>query len=93
MAAVKKDEMPAEKVVAAPKNLEAQILKALGTPPDYYQTQIVNVGDQRWRCNVRTKTPTTNCVQVTKIAHSFYIKTDDKGKIVGGDEIALTYKQ
>lgn len=97
MAAVKRrkddEELPQEpKAPVAPPSLEMQVLKVLGTPPNYYKTQIVNVGDCRWRANVRVHCPSNNCVTVSKIAHSFYLKTDDKGKITGGDEIVPTYK-
>jgi hypothetical protein len=87
------EELPQEpKAPEAPSNLETQIMKKLGTPPDFYRCQIVSVGDQRWRANVRVHVRTNDTVTVTKIAHSFYLKTDDKGKIVGGDEIVATYK-
>ena len=97
MAAVKRkvyDEVPEEqpKVIAPPPSLEKQILDKLGTPPNLYKMQIINVGDQRWRANVRVTVPGTNTITITKIAHSYYLKTDEKGKIVGGDEIVATYK-
>ena len=96
MAAVKRKQeeetFEEPKAPSAPATLETQILKALGTPPNLYKVQIVNVGDQRWRANVRVTVPSNNTVTVTKIAHSFYLKTDEKGKLVGGDEITLTYK-
>jgi len=98
MAAVKRkgqqeEEMPQEpQAPVAPPSLEQQILGQLGTPPDFYKCQVVSVGDQRWRANVRVFVRTNGTVTVSKIAHSFYLKTNDKGKIVGGDEIVPTYK-
>lgn len=93
MAAVKRrgpqeDELPPEpKPQEAPKSLESQVMEKLGNVENFYKCQIVNVGDQRWRVNVRVFVPSNNTVSVTKIAHSFYLKTNEKGKIVGGDEI------
>jgi hypothetical protein len=98
MAAVKRrgsseEELPPEpKAPEAPANLEQQIMSKLGTPPEFYKCQVINVGDQRWRVNVRVHVRTNDTVSVSKIAHSFYIKTNEKGKIVGGDEIVATYK-
>jgi hypothetical protein len=98
MAAVKRkgpseEEFPQEpKVPEAPANLEQQIMKQLGTPPNFYKCQVINVGDQRWRVNVRISVRTNDIVTVTTVAHSFYIKTNEKGKIIGGDEIVPTYK-
>lgn len=79
------------KIPVAPSTMESQILKALGIPPNLNKVQISNVGDHRWRVNIRVNAPSNNTVTVTKIAHSFYLKTDEKGKIIGGDEIPLTY--
>ena len=95
MAAVKrkKDDTPEEQPkVATPPNLEKQILNKLGIPPNLYKMQVVHVGDHRWRANVRVTVPSTNTITITKIAHSYFLKTDDKGMIVGGDEIVPTYK-
>lgn len=96
MAAVKR--RPAEeesfeepKVPQAPPTLENQILKALGNPPNLYKVQIVNVGDQKWRANVRVTVPSDNTVTITKIAHSYYLKTDEKGKLTNPEVIEKTY--
>ncbi len=80
-----------EKVVVPPAGLEQQILNVLGTPPNFYKLQLVTVGDQRVRANVRCYVPSDNSVQVTTIAHSYFLKLNDKGLIVGGDPITKVY--
>jgi hypothetical protein len=96
MAAVKRrpaeeDNFEEPKAPVAPPSMEKQILNALGSPPNLYKVQVVNVGDQRWRANVRVHVQSDGTVQVSKIAHSFYIKTDDKGKITNLEVIEKTY--
>lgn len=91
----KDDEVPEvkEKVVPTPpKSLETQILTKLGTPPNFYKIQLVTVGEQRVRANIRCLVPSNNTVTVSTIKHSYYLKVDDSGLIVGGDEIVPTYK-
>ena len=80
-----------EKVVVPPPGLEQQILNVLGTPPNFYKLQLVTVGEQRVRANVRCFVPSNNSVQVTTIAHSYFLKLNDKGLIVGGDPISKLY--
>lgn len=96
MAAVKRRPSEEEsfeepKAPEAPTTLENQILKALGSPPNLYKVQIASVGDQRWRANVRVTVPSDNTVTITKIAHSFYLKTDEKGKLTNPEVIEKTY--
>jgi hypothetical protein len=96
MAAVKRRPSEEEsfeepKAPEAPPTLEKQILKALGNPPNLYKVQIVNVGDHKWRANVRVTVPSDNTVQMTRIAHSYYLKTDEKGKLTNPEVIEKTY--
>jgi hypothetical protein len=96
MAAVKRrpaeeDNFEEPKAPVAHSSMEGQILSALGTPPKLHKVQVVNVGDQRWRANVRVLAESNDTVQLTKIAHSFYLKTDEKGKITNLDVIEKAY--
>lgn len=91
----KEEEVPEvqeKEVPKPPKSLETQILSKLGTPPNFYKLQLVTVGDGRVRANVRCFVPSNNTVTVSTIKHSYYLKVDDAGNIVGGDEIVPTYK-
>jgi len=72
-------------------SLEKQILDKLGNIPNLYKVHVVNVGDQRWRANIRVLVPSDNTVVVTQIAHSYYLKTDEKGKLTNPEVIEKTY--
>lgn len=85
------DEYNEPKPIVAPPAIEQQVLKLLGTPPEFYKCQVVNVGDQRWRANVRVYVPSNDTVRVSKIAHSYYLKTDDSGNITNKDIIQKVY--
>lgn len=76
--------------MSPPKPLEVQVMDKLGTPPNFFKCQIANVGDERFRVNVRVFVSSNNTVTVNKIAHSFYLRTKN-GRIIGGDEIVKTY--
>lgn len=101
MAAVKRrpseeDNFEEPKVPATPPSpsMERQILAALGTPPNLYKVQVANVGEQRWRVNIRVyaeSTESNNTVQVSKVAHSYYLKTDEKSKITNLEVIEKVY--
>jgi hypothetical protein len=99
MAAVKRrpaeeDNFEEPKVPATPISMEKQILAALGTPPNLYKVQVANVGEQRWRVNIRVyaeSTESNNTVQVSKVAHSYYLKTDERGKITNLEVIEKVY--
>lgn len=73
-----------------PKALDIQVMEKLGTPPDFFKCQVVGVGDERYRVNVRVFVKSNNTVTMNKIAHSYYLRTKN-GRIIGGDEIVKTY--
>jgi len=81
---------PVEKKVKT-FDLAKQVLGVLGTPPDLYKVESKHLFGNWYRVNVRTKSNQSQLVNVTKIAHSYFVATNDHGDIVKGDEIVKVY--
>lgn len=60
------------------------VLKALGTPPGYYQTKASNVFDNRWRVDVWATVQQANpgSIAITVITDSFFVIVNEDGKIM-----------
>jgi hypothetical protein len=60
------------------------VLKALGTPPGYYQTKASNVFENRWRVDVwaTVEQSNTSTIAQTVITDSFFVVADEQGKVV-----------
>jgi hypothetical protein len=83
-------EAPVEKKVRT-FDLSSQVLEILGTPPNFHKVDSKHLFNNVYRVNVRVKSGLSNLVNVTKIAHSYFIFTDEEGNITKGDEITKQY--
>jgi len=90
MPALAKEKEPVEKKVKT-FDLTNQVLDLLGTPPNLYKVESKHLFGNWYRVNVRVKNTSNNLVTVTKIPHSYFLQTDNQGKLVQGDEIVKVY--
>jgi hypothetical protein len=67
------------------------VMKKLGTPPDHFATQSVNIFNNYWRVNVRVKISDNKMITTTSISDSFLVKIEGN-KITDGDLIENKYK-
>lgn len=60
------------------------VLKALGTPPGYYQTKASNVFENRWRVDVWSTVDQSilGTIAQSVITDSFFVIADENGKVV-----------
>jgi hypothetical protein len=72
------------------KNIERNVLAALGLPPRYKFTEVKTTMPSTVRVNVFVTQG--ELLKTSKISDSFYLKVNEKGEIVGGDPIKHKYK-
>jgi len=71
-----KDDLPQDKVV---NNLiRAQVINALGKPPDLLKVQVRKVWDNHYRVNVLVGTNDGS----TRFANSYFVVTDSSGGLI-----------
>ena len=65
-----------------------QLMQALGRPTALYRVEVRHLWDHHYRANVFVGDPVTS----TRIAHSFFLMTDEDGNIVTSmPNISRTY--
>lgn len=72
------------------KNIERNVLAALGLPPRYKFTEVKTTMPSTVRVNVFVTQG--ELLKTSKISDSFYLKVNEKGEIIGGDPIKQKYK-
>jgi hypothetical protein len=58
--------------------LGASVMKALGQPADFIRVSVVPLWENHYRVNVQTGTDAA-----VRIAHSFFLTTDESGRVIG----------
>lgn len=71
--------------------VEQDVLKQLGTPPQFHSIKACHLFKNRWRVNVRVVVGEKLTI-LTSISDSFYVKTDANGNVETSDpEIKTKY--
>jgi hypothetical protein len=71
----KDDEAAAERQATT---LCASVMRALGRPADFFKISVIQLWDDHYRVNVQTGTDVTSL----RIAHSFFVASDENGNVV-----------
>jgi hypothetical protein len=79
---VRDKQQRAEKQAA---KIAAYVMGVLGQPQDFLRVTVVRLWENRFRVNVQTGFDAVSA----RVAHSFFLTTDETGKVIGSDP-ALT---
>jgi len=68
-----------------PKVVTEQVMKIVGTVPNFYRIKAKNVFNNNWRVDIwcnQQRDDLLRATSYTLIEHSYFVTTDDKGKIL-----------